>query len=317
MNCEQAQPELYGFPNVGTPGLAHSLLAWARCRLWCDRQKLPMLAPSWPRIRIGPYLRMERDKRHYNRYFKFDGYVCGLRRSYLIYRSRKVLARFIDLDAIDQLPPGTLVEFKTWERFADSRELFPSILGHSKAIRSALTEMTKPRFRPSPTTEPHIAIHVRMGDFTPPKNIAVLKAGQTNVRIPISWYCDVLRSLRQRLSRDVPVRLYSDGTPSDLAPLLDMPSVHWVVGNPAISDLLAIASSRLLISSGSGFSFWGSYLGQVPRICYSGQRLIRVIEQSPEIELEPECEAGEDIPDAFVSRLVSDLDLQPNQSRTG
>ena len=54
---------LYGYPEMGRTGLGHSLLAWARCVVWCEMTGAKMLAPRWLRIRIGPYLRGERQAR--------------------------------------------------------------------------------------------------------------------------------------------------------------------------------------------------------------------------------------------------------------
>ncbi len=266
-----------------------------------------MLAPQWPFVRIGPYLRRERDKRHYNRCFQFDHYICGAQRWYLLCTSRKVLAKDIDLDDVSYLEPRTMVVFKTWSSFRDSKPLYAEILGHSQLLRQALTKMTRPSFRPGRPKQTHIAVHVRLTDFRQPHHIEELRGGQTNTRIPIAWYHEVLTSLRRRMGRDVPVRLYSDGNANELEPLLTLPGVDWMVGQAAVTDLLAMADSSLLISSGSGFSFWGSLLGQTPRICYPGQRLIRVLGVPQDEDLEPECDAGTDIPEGLLDRLDAEL----------
>lgn len=262
-----------------------------------------MLAPQWPIVRIGPYLRRERDKRHYNRLFQFDNYVCGAQRWYMLLTSRKVLAKDIDLNSISDLGPRTMVVFKTWSSFRDSKPLYAEILGHSQLLRQALTEMTRSTFRPRRPKQAHIAMHVRLTDFRRARHVDELRGGQTNTRIPIAWYHEIVTSLRRRMGRDVPVRLYSDGNASELEPLLKLPGVEWMVGQAAVTDLLAIADSSLLISSGSGFSFWGSFLGQTPRICFPGQRLIRVLGTSKDEDREPECDTGADIPEGLLAGL--------------
>src|SRR5439155_25961705 len=39
------------------PGLGTRLFAWARCALFSEFQLVPMLAPRWHAVRIGPLLR--------------------------------------------------------------------------------------------------------------------------------------------------------------------------------------------------------------------------------------------------------------------
>ena len=108
------RPVHYAYADVGTYGLGHSLLAWARCRLWCDRHGVPMLAPSWLHLqhRIGPLLRREHDNRQYHRLFSFGrAYVRGLRRWQLLATAPRVAAEGSDLQALLQDRARRLVVF--------------------------------------------------------------------------------------------------------------------------------------------------------------------------------------------------------------
>ena len=304
------QSALYGYADVGSYGLAHSLLAWARCRLWCDRHDVPMLAPSWLHIqhRIGPLLRKERDSRQYHRLFHFPGYVTGIRRAWLLSTSSRHCAENIDFVQRPLNGRQGVVVFRN--RLVDNEEThFREVIGYGIQLRSALTHMTRPEFRPMQVVAPHIALHVRMGDFLEPKSLDHLRSGGKNSRLPISWYCNMLVDLRQRIGACVPARVYSDGSDAALEALLALPEVRRSPRQPSVTDLLMLAQASVVISSGSGFSMWGAFLANAPRICFTGQRFARVLPVSGGIELEPEVESAESLDQEFVDyarrRLVS------------
>lgn len=293
----------YGFAEVGTYGLAHSLLAWARCRLWCDDAGKPMLAPSWLHVqhRIGPLLRRERDNRQYHRLFHFPGYVTGLRRLWLLARAQRVEAAGANASTARDAPTKLLVFRNLLVNNEETH--FRDIVGRGAAVRTALAHMTKPAFRPVPIATPHVALHVRMGDFRAVPSADALRAGAKNARIPLEWYCDMLTAIRARLGRNVAAVLYSDGADAELAPLLSLPEVRRSPRQPSIGDLLSMSQGSLLISSGSGFSMWGSFLGTVPRLCYPGQRLVRVLPVQADFDLEPEIEFPHEISPALIDAL--------------
>jgi len=292
---------LYGYADVGAFGLAHSLLAWARCRIWCNGHQFPMLAPSWRRVRLGPYLRREMDKRQYQQLFQFQDYVHGPRRLWLLATLRRTSAEQAAIDRPASIPGRQLVVFRNGESFSDNEALyFPQVVGHSEEIHRELSQMTRPEYRPARPNCPHLALHVRMGDFSARTDLEAVRQGLTNSRLPIQWYVDMLKATRARLGADIPARLYSDGRDSDLQPLMTEPNLTRVAGQRSVTDLLSIAQASVLISSGSGFSYWGSFLGQVPRLCFPGQRLVQAVRPVQGVELEPECETADQIPEPFL-----------------
>lgn len=305
-----ARPALFGYADVGTYGLAHSLLAWARCRLWCDQHDVPMLAPNWLHLqhRIGPLLRREHDNRQYHRLFQFAGYVRSLRRLQILMTTPKLAAETADLPALLASPKRHLVVFSNRMQLNEETH-FSEIIGRGPAVRAALSSMTKPAYHPTQNGSPHFAVHVRMGDFGTPVSVEALRQGSKNSRIPIEWYVDIVNTLRRQLG-DVPVRVYSDGTDEALAPLLRLPATQRSPKQASITDLLAMAQAKLVVSSGSGFSMWGSYLGDAPRICFRGQRFTRVLPESqgsPALDMEPECESGAELETAFLQRAAARL----------
>lgn len=300
--------DLYGYPLVGRFGLGHSLLAWARCWTWCQQHGVPMLAPNWRHIRLGPWLRGERDNRQYQRLFDFHDYVTGPRRLWLLNTGKQWSAEHDDLDKILADRYRGVVVFRN--RVSMNEEThFHEVIGNGPALGDALTAMTRPAFRPRSHPEPHVALHVRMGDFEQPVSVEALRAGAKNSRLPVRWYQDMLIGLRERLG-DVPAIVYSDGDDAALADLLKLPNVLRSPHQPSVTDMLSIAQATVLISSGSGFSTWGSFLGDVPRICFPGQRFVRVLGDSINMEREPEAEDAEELTPAFVSYLANRISDQ-------
>jgi hypothetical protein len=107
-----------------------------------------------------------------------------------------------------------------------------------------------------------------------------------NSVLPLSWYVDALQAVRTMAGRDVPAYVYSDGTDEELTGLLSLPAVRRREFGSGLGDMLGLSRSRLLIASGSTFSMWGSYLGQVPAIWHPKKLLQHVLIEHPEQEIE-------------------------------
>lgn len=296
----------YGLPFVGRYGLSHSLLAWARCELWCRDHAVPMLAPNWNHLRVGPYLRREADKREYHRLFRFPHYITGLRRSFLLLTLPRVAAPSLPHTGIPDFSQRQIVVFEN-RNAANFEHHFPEVAGRASELQGALRNMTKPRHLPPQAATPHIAVHVRLGDFTPAVSGEDLRKGMTNASLPAHWYAETLQRLRTQLGRDVPAVVYSDGDDQALATLLGMPQVRRATARAAVTDMLSIAQAAVLISSGSGFSIWGAFLGHVPRLCFPGQRLVRALGPANAVDLEPEIDFNQPIPENFLSHVAHGL----------
>lgn len=292
--------KLFGYADVGRFGLAHSILAWARCVVWCHNSGATMLAPHWFRFRLGPYIRREYDKREYFRLFKHDGYIQGWERlSHLLF-SNKIDSEMNLPDKTFKSNFPTVVVFRN--ALADNeKKHFHKIRGYQDLLLYQLKKITREQYLPMPTKVPFIAIHVRLGDFKKNVKLDVARQGLHNVRLPVSWYASILVGLRQKTGLKLPAIVFSDGEYNELSPLLQLPGVNRAPVQSSITDLLSISDSQILISSGSGFSTWGSFLGQVPRICFPGQKTVDILDR---IEDEIECESVNDITDSFLKNTI-------------
>ncbi len=134
---------------------------------------------------------------------------------------------------------------------------------------------------------------MRRGDFTAPSASGhELASGKHNYRIPLSWYVEALRALRAGPARNVRVLVFSDGEEHELREVLAEPETRLVRAGSAISQMLTMAEASVLVASGSTFSMWGAYLGQVPSVWYPGQRRESVLASDDGFELQPEWATG-------------------------
>jgi len=315
MMRRERRAQTVGYPLVGRFGLAHSMMAWARCIAWCRSNGISMLAPSWTYLKIGPYLRGERDKRQYTKLFDFTGYHTGLRRAWILATHPRVDARSV-VSRQRHAVGRRLVVFRNADTFAEQRSLFQSeLMGHSQMLHQEIRAVTRVHHLPPAPAGRHVAIHVRRGDFIAPASESELSGGGRNRQTPIEWYREILCGLRRHCHADVPAIVYSDGTDEELAEILSLPNVARSSATAAITDLLAIAQADLLLASGSGFSIWGSFLGQVPRICFPGQLLMPTLESRHERSLEVECRTAAEIPSDIVAHVAEVGERQSSRSK--
>lgn len=278
-----------GYPDVGRAGLGNMLFPWARCVKWCTQNDRPMLAPAWRTFRVGPWLRGERDRRQYHRVLGPGEGITGWRRL----RALAFLPRTDEHVAVAATGrPSRLVVFRGPGR------LFADLAGHHEMLRKALMRCIEQRAHlPHSDGRPFVAVHVRLGDFgkTDP---ARSRRGDWNVRLPIDWYVNAVQAIRSKVG-DVEARVFSDGEEHELQPLLALPNTTFSCAGAAPYDLWTISTASALVASGSTFSMWASFLGQVPTVWYPGQR--RALLLGEDGKREPEWDAVAPLPQEFIA----------------
>jgi hypothetical protein len=254
------------FIRIGGDGLGNLLFKWARCLAASERRGWRMIWPTWPSFkpknwRVNPY-----DHRTYSDLFTPTArYVTGWRKPWCLARYRWIPE---EQALAGGAPPGSVVEFRGMiDKFAPFR-------GDHELVYGELLKITRPRVDAD-----------GRGDF-------VQQASRDdmlridNSLLPLEWYMAALQAVRAAAGRAVPAAVFSDGTAEELAPLLALPAVRRVDHGSGLGDMLGLSRSRLLIASGSTFSMWGSYLGQVPAIWHPGKLLQHVLIAQPEREIE-------------------------------
>ncbi len=172
--------------------------------------------------------------------------------------------------------------------FTGMAELFTPIATRHSLIRDRLLEIARDSHVPQARRDPHIAVHVRMGDFSFPRDSRDLdfRNGRVNFRLPIEWYVHTLGLLRKSFGSNMRAKVFSDGSAAELAPLLRLENIELVGRQSALKDLLELSQAPLLIASGSTFSMWASYLGRMPVVWHPGQLRQRLYAEDPQLEVE-------------------------------
>lgn len=272
------------------------LIPWADCLLWCKDNDAQMISPFWYKLRVGPIIRHERDKRMYYHYFNSSGQISGF--------CRLMLLAFSDWVSAEEWRAGIsrnkLVR-KTVVSFTDMN-CFDRLLGRQAEVAAGLRKVIRSEYLPFGLDERiFIGIHIRLGDF--PTKIVQNDSNTGYFRLPIEWYTACLQEIREALGTKIDAVIFSDGKDSELAPLLYLPFVRRSPFKIAVTDLLALSQSSIIITSRSTFSLWGSYLGQVPSIWYPPKSEIcggGVIKNEGNTKYEVEWTLGERLPDDFI-----------------
>ncbi len=217
---------------IGGSGLANCLFVYARAISYAHRTGAKLIAPTWEKFSIGPYIRREKDKRGYVGLFSSQSEVDGL---------RKIFAVLLGHPHVEK---GLQHYFR--DLLDDQAYISNYIIGH---IRPSVKEKVD-----SYDFSHCVAVHIRLGDYP------------QSHRTPLEWYREkMLAKSREGKCRFL---LFSDGTDDELKVLTSLPNVERAFFGNAIADIYAISKCGYLIGSDSTFSGWGAFLGQVPCVFY-------------------------------------------------
>ena len=294
----------YVYPSVGRSGLGNCLLPWARAVVFAHKYKLPILAPSWGSVRLGPYFRREYDKRRYGKLFQYDGYIRGLKRASALVSSNSIS----EYEAMRYLP-----ELKTREGhnalvvFEGLDDFFVPLHRDYALIRERLWEMTRPALRKhslTPTAR-FFAAHVRRGDQVLPHQ-PESKVAQHTQCTPLDWFAKTIGKIRHfKQYNRVPFLIFTDGSPAQVESLLEQENVILAPKGVSIVDLFRLSRASLLLASGySTFSMWASFLGGMPTI-YAPGKIQQFVQTGREGAFEVELAESEAVPANVFSSLES------------
>ncbi len=250
------------YAELSRAGLGNCLFPWARAVLASKEHDLPMLRPKWLRIRVGPYLRGDMDKRAYWKLFRSPTATQMARRARLL-----ATATLLDESAhVVRARPGPTVQvFRVMDAY------FGPLYGHHETIAAELRRMARPGVISDDGGGDYVALHVRRGDFIRARGDE--PAGADNLTTPINWFVDAVAWLR-RHGWDGEIVVFSDGTDEELVELTAIPGVRRHASRNAADDLFRMAGSRLIVGSGSSFSAWGAFLGNAPMAVESGAECV-------------------------------------------
>jgi hypothetical protein len=250
------------FMRVAGHGLGNCFYTYFHAVTLAQKYGAAVVAPPWFSLKIGPLLRGERSKRFYWRMFRpFHGEIYGAKKLVTLlsgYRKRVILE--VGESAEPVVVNGAL-NFVVSSKFT-----FRGLHAHRSVIRDRLLGTVNDTIPADHSwgTGDYIAMHIRLGDFAAAADHALINSAQPNLRIPMSWYTNMTRALRDRYP-DKPIYIFSDGDAKQLEPILDRGATLYRTGSD-MTDLLAMSGASILVGSNSTYSRWAAFFGNMPSI---------------------------------------------------
>ena len=252
---------------LGGSGLGNILFPYARAISFAKKNNFKVIWPTWPSIKIGPFLRREKDKRFYNDLFTNNsGYIDGIKKIYLLLAKKKISEKFFTSNSNLNSNNEIII-------FQGMDNNFKGIIHDRDIIKEDIIRNLAPKNKLvlQFNAENSICMHVRLGDFQK-SGYDKLLAGNNNTSIPIEWYVKIGKSIREIVNKCVKIYVFSDGTDDELKQLLELKNIERKTFGTSIADIIAMSKAKLFISSRSTFSDWARFLGGMTTITFPGRR---------------------------------------------
>src|ERR1017187_3797326 len=187
------------FIRLGGAGLGNLLVTWARAVGVSKQYSLRLMYPTWPSLKIGRYIRRERDKRLYADLFHANRrYTHGFEK----YMNLLMLPRVTE-EAFRNSPEKYL-QSPHLIRFTGMDGFFSAILEEHAYVREELLQITRKRHRRALSHDfsKSVSLHIRMGDFIATASFDEIRNGVGHRRTPLDWYARRIVQLKDVLGND-------------------------------------------------------------------------------------------------------------------
>lgn len=239
------------------PGLGNLMFPLARAIIHSERTGNIMISPTWTQLKIGPFLRREKDKRLYSKEFKA--------RNLLEWRN---WFRAIFLPKVEESQLANhvghadnyVVRFEGmgdyFKDIYDDRDLIKTWIGRNARKNGEIFESYD------------VACHVRLGDFgteEDPDN----KPGHV-VRQSWEWYRQAIDEAVKLSNKSNPkIYLFTDEGHAAVVEQLNLP--YEVIQDPsknAITAIINMSRAGIIVTSRSTFSQWAAFMSDGLSIWY-------------------------------------------------
>lgn len=244
----------YFVPLIGRAGLGNELFpVMAALEASHISANGRFVRPNWLKLRLGPYLRNETDKREYWRLFKGQ--------------------RLVDV-AISSL--AVMMSGRAGSQPSDSRiHIFRGMAGYFDRFtnggqwhREQLEMLARPGVVTPSSGAPFVGFHVRLGDFVAP-TAGQMTLTANNMSTPIAWFRTMALAVREKYP-DLPIIVASDGSDIQLAPLLSVSGTARSNSLNALDEIIGLSRAAAIVGSRSTFTAWAAFLGSAPLLTAPG-----------------------------------------------
>lgn len=239
-------------------GLANQLFLIASAELYANKYDLKVHYMNKWQIKLGPYLRREKNKRNYFGFFKFQ----KIEPVNSLLSHTRLINKIIVMDPkLEEVPKiSSTIIFKTLPHYSN---YFGEYIPYRELVKKLIFNQlsTKIQKQINELPEIDVAVHVRLGDYQMLKDGADFnKAGTT--RTPMDYFINEIEKIQKYFPEFI-FHVFSDGYAEELAPLTKINNVICFDTINDIIDLYQMSKSKILItSSGSTYSYWAGFLGE-------------------------------------------------------
>jgi len=223
-------------------GLANCLFVASRAYLISKKMGWDYINPTWKNFSFGPYLRSEKDKRHYFGLFKKIG-ISNISKLLIL-----IFLKKIDYQN-DMKSKKGLIKIEGLGNY------FEDLLFEQRQVKDFIYSILKRKITDKIDKLDFsnvVGIHLRLGDY------------RADLRTDINWYIKIVNDFNDLHGGNQKFYVFSDGSNNEISTLLSIPRVERVFFGNALSDVLALSKCKFIIGSDSTFSGWAAFLGQTP-----------------------------------------------------
>jgi len=240
----------FGVVRSPGPGLGNLMFPLARAILQSKKFDDIMIDPTWPQLKLGPFIRRENDNRIYINLFKWRGLSGWMR-----WLKAKFLPKVCESQLLEKRNSvgNYVVQYEGLGNY------FKDISDGQEAIKAWINLNAKKKGEIKESYD--IACHIRLGDFGTkenPKN----KPGHV-VRQSWDWYRKAIDEAVKLSNVSSPkIYLFTDESYDAVIKELNLPCK--VIADPsknAITAIINMSRAKVIITSRSTFSQWAVFIG--------------------------------------------------------
>jgi hypothetical protein len=236
-------------------GLGNQLFPLMKAVTFAHLHQLPLKIIGFHQIKIGPYIRWEKTKRRYGGYFTIERNIACELFNWIRFKYFNRLP--IEIEPNLDIPIDKATDKIYLFNSFNYSDCFYNLKEHREVVVPLFWNILSDGIKEGLKKHKHpvIGVHIRMGDF------------RAEWRTPEDYFIKIIQSIRAISGVNLAVSVFTDGHAEELNNILALPNVTLVEGNRDIVDLILLSSSKIIIvSSGSTFGYWASFLSEAPLI---------------------------------------------------
>lgn len=251
-------------------GLGNQLFPLMQAAVFAHLNHLELIVIGYHRLKLGPYLRKEKNKRKYQGFFIFQKSILGEGMDKL--RVKKMLKNWsvVYEPEVKPLPEVSKNYTLYWfEKMTTYHDYFKHLKAYRGLVIELLFSLLDPLVLQKYNAEKtnYISLHIRMGDFRKLNEGEKYNSG--HVRAPLEFFNETLNGIRKIRNDKFPAIVFSDGYKAELADILTQPNVKLSELDSDLLELLLLSKGKIIIGThGSTFSAWAAFLSNSIYISY-------------------------------------------------